>query len=82
VFIAGGIGVTPCRSILGDLAASRTRASVVLLYSNGTSDIPFRSFLDGLLPNWPELRLIYTVTGLGVPHNRVTFEAFPGYGQR
>jgi ferredoxin-NADP reductase len=62
-FIAGGIGVTPYRSILGDLAARGAHARVVLLYSNGTSDIPFRTFLDGLLPAWPELQLVYTVTG-------------------
>jgi ferredoxin-NADP reductase len=62
-FIAGGIGVTPFRSILGDLAARGTHARVVLLYSNGTSDIPFRTFLDGLRPGWPELQLVYTVTG-------------------
>ncbi len=62
-FIAGGIGITPFRSILGDLAARRVRARIVLLYSNGTSDIPFRDFLDGLATSWPELRLVYTVTG-------------------
>jgi glycine betaine catabolism B len=62
VFIAGGIGITPCRSILGDLASKRTRARITLLYSTRTSDIPSRPFLDALVPTWPELRLVYTVT--------------------
>ena len=62
VFIAGGIGITPFRSILGDLAARGDRPDVTLLYSNRTSDIPFRAFLDSLLPDWPQLRVVYTVT--------------------
>jgi ferredoxin-NADP reductase len=127
--IAGGIGVTPFRSILGDLAARRIRANIVVLYSNGTSDIPFHGFLDGLAASWPELRLVYTVTGpdpswhgltaridgdfirqqvpdlerthfftsgpaglveamranlagIGIPRDRITYEAFPGYDRR
>jgi glycine betaine catabolism B len=63
VFIAGGIGITPFRSILGELASSRERPTITLLYSNRTADIPFRSFLDALVPDWPALRLVYTVTG-------------------
>jgi ferredoxin-NADP reductase len=62
VFIAGGIGITPFRSILGDLAARRVSANVVLLYSNRTANIPFRGFLDGLVTDLPELRIVYTVT--------------------
>jgi len=62
VFIAGGIGITPFRSIIGDLAARKIRAKITLLYSNRTADIPFRSFLDGLLPDWSELQPVYTVT--------------------
>jgi ferredoxin-NADP reductase len=62
VFIAGGIGITPVRSILGDLASRQARPEVTLLYSNRTSDIPFRAFLGSLMPSWPELRVVYTVT--------------------
>ena len=62
VFIAGGIGITPFRSILGDLASRKIRARITLLYSNRTLDIPFRPFFDALVPDWPELQLVYTVT--------------------
>jgi ferredoxin-NADP reductase len=62
VFIAGGIGITPFRSILGDLAARHVNACVTLLYSNRTSDIPFRSFLDSLVSRLPGLSVMYTVT--------------------
>ena len=62
VFIAGGIGITPFRSIIGDLASRKVRASVTLLYSNRTTDIPFRAFFDELAPEWPDLQLVYTLT--------------------
>ena len=62
VFIAGGIGITPFRSMLAELAARRRRPAITLLYSNASQDIPFRAFFDGLQPAWPELRLAYTVT--------------------
>lgn len=62
VFIAGGIGITPFRSILGDLASREMHSSITVLYSNRTSDIPFRAFLDALLPDWLQLQLVYSVT--------------------
>jgi ferredoxin-NADP reductase len=62
VFIAGGIGITPFRSILGDLASRKVHTNITVLYSNRTSDIPFRGFLDALIPDWPQLHLVYTVT--------------------
>jgi ferredoxin-NADP reductase len=62
VFIAGGIGITPFRAMLGDLAAAQRRATITLLYANATSDIPFRSFFADLTADWPELRVVYTVT--------------------
>jgi ferredoxin-NADP reductase len=62
VLIAGGIGITPFRSILGDLAARQPRARTMLLFSNARPDIPFRAFFDSLMPDWPALHVVYTVT--------------------
>jgi glycine betaine catabolism B len=62
VLIAGGVGITPFRSMLGDLRARASRPSLTLLYSNSTPDFAFGEFFDGLRPGWPELRLAYTVT--------------------
>jgi glycine betaine catabolism B len=62
VFIAGGIGITPFRSMLLDLAARPARPAVSLLYSNSSPSIPFRPEFDALERDWPELRLEYTVT--------------------
>jgi len=63
VFIAGGIGITPFRAMLADLAATGARPNITLLYSNSTPDIPFRAFLDGLAFAWQRFRVVYTVTG-------------------
>lgn len=65
VFIAGGIGITPMRSILGDLASRKAGTRSTLLYSNATQDIPFRTWLDAVAADWPELQVIYTVTRPG-----------------
>jgi ferredoxin-NADP reductase len=62
VLVAGGIGITPFRSMLSELFASLDPRNITLLYSNATPDIPFRSFLDHLASCWPKLRVVYTVT--------------------
>jgi ferredoxin-NADP reductase len=76
VFIAGGIGITPVRSILGDLARRTPRVSATLLYSNATQDIPFRAEIDSLSTHWPELHVVYTLTRPGPrwegPTGRIT----------
>jgi ferredoxin-NADP reductase len=76
VFIVGGIGITPVRSILGDLSCRTPRVSATLLYSNTTQDIPFRADIDGLSAHWPELHVVYTLTRPGPswegPTGRIT----------
>jgi ferredoxin-NADP reductase len=65
VFLAGGIGITPFRSMLVDLAARPSRPDVTLLYGNRTPDLPFRELFESLARGWPALRLAYTVTQPG-----------------
>jgi glycine betaine catabolism B len=62
VFIAGGIGITPFRSILMDLASRAPQTDVTLLYANDTPDIPFRGLLDDLAREQPSLKVAYTVS--------------------
>lgn len=62
VMIAGGIGITPFRSMLVQaLPAGLTRA-IHVLYSNKTADIAFKDELDDLAQRYPNLRIMYTVT--------------------
>lgn len=62
VFIAGGIGITPFRSILVDLAARRLDPDITLLYANSTPEIPFRQLFDDLSARQSRLKVIHTVS--------------------
>jgi glycine betaine catabolism B len=46
VFIAGGIGITPCRAILLDFIHRGINPDVTLLYGNKDNDIVFKEVLD------------------------------------
>jgi ferredoxin-NADP reductase len=48
VFIAGGIGITPYRSILLDFINRSASPDVAMLYGNKSSDIIFKDILDNI----------------------------------
>ena len=62
VFIAGGIGVTPFRSMIRYMLDKKISRPITLLYSNKTaSDIAFKPIFDeAALAGW--LKPVYTVT--------------------
>ncbi len=62
VFIAGGIGITPFRSILMDLDAKHLNPEITLIYGNKTDDIPYKELLDELSAEHTNLKVHY-VTG-------------------
>jgi len=55
VFIAGGIGITPFRSILKDLEHNHQPINVTLLYSNRDENVVFKDELEGI----PGLKIHY-----------------------
>ncbi|WP_420208216.1 ferredoxin--NADP reductase [Candidatus Electronema sp. JC] len=60
VCIAGGIGITPIRSILADMARQNDRRRVTLIYGNAdASDIAFAEELAGL--PLPQFRLAHVL---------------------
>lgn len=62
VFIAGGIGITPFRSMLKYLWDSKKTIDITLLYSNRTAeDIPFKSLIDAFDAG-SVLKVVYTIT--------------------
>lgn len=63
VFIAGGIGITPFRSILVELDHQDINAPITLLYANKTEDIPFKELFDKFAAKHDKLKINY-VTGL------------------
>ncbi|MBI4062307.1 FAD-dependent oxidoreductase [Candidatus Gottesmanbacteria bacterium] len=60
IMIAGGIGITPFRSMLKYASDTRATIPITLLYSNRTpEEIVFRSFLDSLTGH---ITIIHTIT--------------------
>jgi ferredoxin-NADP reductase len=67
VFVCGGIGITPVRSILCSAAQKKLPHRIFLFFSNHTrQDAPFFDELDRLQESNPNYRFIPTMTGLTV----------------
>jgi ferredoxin-NADP reductase len=62
IFVAGGIGITPFRSILQEAEAKGTNLKVSLLYANSSPEIPFKDELDQLAAKNSNLKIEYIVS--------------------
>jgi ferredoxin-NADP reductase len=62
VFIAGGIGITPYRSILLDLNARKLPINAILLYANRDDNFVFRDELEELQKKHQDFRIKYFVS--------------------
>ncbi len=74
VFIAGGIGITPFRSMLKYLLDTRQRHNIVLLYANKTEDeIVYKDVLKAAYAKLG-IKTFYTLTNTdAVPHDWTGF---------
>lgn len=61
VFVAGGIGITPFRSILTEAHALGRQLHVTLLYANRDQEIPFADELEALKADNPNLTVAYVI---------------------
>ncbi len=59
VFIAGGIGVTPFRSMIKYALDQKLTTSITLFYSNSDEDFVFKKELNAWKQNLPNLNIIY-----------------------
>lgn len=59
VFIAGGIGITPFRSILKQLAYEKKPINVTLLYSNRDQNIVYKEELEEIAKENPNFKIHY-----------------------
>ena len=62
VLIAGGIGVTPFRSILLDLDHRELPINATVLYANRTPEFVYRTEIDALASRHPRLAVRYLVS--------------------
>lgn len=59
VLMAGGVGITPYRSILLDLVHKGENPEVIILYGNKDRDIIFKDTLDKLVNNHNWVKIYY-----------------------
>jgi glycine betaine catabolism B len=93
VFIAGGIGITPFRSMIKYLTDTRQKRNIVLLYSNRTpADIAYKDILNQAEKDLG-MKIVYTVTDKITPENmwqgktgyidsKMIREEIPDYSER
>lgn len=62
IFIAGGIGITPFRSILLDLDHQGKPLNITLLYANQTQEILFKDELYSLAKKHPDFKVHYFIS--------------------
>lgn len=62
VFIAGGIGITPFRAIILDLAHHKKPINITLLYSNKVPDFIFKTELEKIQIENPNFKIHYFVS--------------------
>ncbi|MFZ5932876.1 MAG: FAD-dependent oxidoreductase [Patescibacteria group bacterium] len=63
VFLAGGIGITPFRSMIKYVFDKNLDTQIPLIYSNSVpEEIAFRKELEDLSASWPNLELTLTIT--------------------
>lgn len=62
VFIAGGIGITPFRSIIKYVLDQNFKTPLTLIYSNSDNNFLFKKELDWWQKQLPNLKIQYVVT--------------------
>jgi len=63
VFIAGGIGIAPFRSMIKETIDINEKIDITVIYLNRTDDFPFRKELDIWNESSPLLKIHYFVSG-------------------
>ena len=71
VFIAGGIGITPFRSIIADLAHKKLPLNITLLYANSTDEFSFKDELEKIANDNPNFKIHYIVSPKHIDENLV-----------
>lgn len=62
IFLAGGVGITPFRSMIKYALGQNLKLPITLIYSNSDSDFIFKNELDKWQKIYPKLTIHYIVT--------------------
>lgn len=61
VFVAGGIGITPFRSIIKDLDLKNSPINITLLYASRAPEVAFKDELEEIAKRHPEFKIHYAI---------------------
>lgn len=81
VFIAGGIGITPFRSILLDLDHRQLPLNITLLYANRDTNIVFRQEIESLQQKYPLFNAYFLIDPQRVDEQTIK-QHVPEYDKR
>lgn len=74
IMLAGGIGITPFRSMIKYAFDKKLTMPITLLYSNKTlEEVVFKKELDAITTSMPNIKVVYTITQPedGLPGRRI-----------
>lgn len=71
IFIAGGIGITPFRSILLESAHESEPINVILLYANHDQNVLFKDELENLTKTNPNFKIVYVFSPLHIDSDKI-----------
>ncbi len=71
VFIAGGIGITPYRSIILQLTHDKKPINITLLYANRDENIVFKQELEQIAKDNPNFKIHYILSPEHIDETRV-----------
>ena len=64
VFVAGGIGITPFRSMIKYIVDKNLTTPIYLIYSNSDNDFVYKKELDEIVVSHPNIKIQYVVTSV------------------
>lgn len=80
IFIAGGIGITPFRSIIGQLDFEKKPINVTLLYANHTEDFFFKLYLEEIASRNANFKIHYIVSPKHIDEGAIK-ETVPNFSE-
>lgn len=71
IFVAGGIGITPFRSIIKELDFEKKSINITLLYANKDKNIVFKEELEEISKRNPNFKIHYVFSPEHIDENKI-----------